>query len=52
MQPIEFLYVSKLAKKDQRTLWNSLKTAIASMTKHKFTVKMIRLDSEVGINTD
>ena len=52
MQPIEFLYVSKLAKKDQRTLWNSLKTAIASMTKHKFTVKMIRVDGEGGINTD
>ena len=36
VQPIEFLFVSKLAKRDHKTLWNSLKTAIAGMTKYHF----------------
>jgi hypothetical protein len=52
VQPIEFLFVSKLAKRDEKTLWNSLKTAIASMTKHKFKIKMIRVDGEGAINTE
>ena len=52
VQPIEFLFVSKLAKRDEKTLWNSLKTAIASMTKYKFRIKMIRVDGEGGINTE
>ena len=51
LQSIEFLFVSKLAKRDEKTLWNSLKTAIASTTKFKFGIKMIRVDGEGGINT-
>ena len=51
LQSIEFLFVSKLAKRDEKTLWNSLKTAIASTTKFKFRIKMIRVDGEGGINT-
>ena len=52
VQPIEFLFVSKLAKRDHKTLWNSLKTAIAGMTKYHFMIKMIRVDGEGAINTE
>ena len=52
VQPIEFLYVSKLANREHRSLWNSLKTALASLARYKFRVKMIRVDGEVAINTE
>ena len=52
VQPIEFLFVSKLAKRDVKTIWNSLKTAIASMTKYQFKIKMIRVNGEGAINTE
>ena len=52
VQPIEFLFVSKLAKRDDKTLWISLKKAIAGMTKYHFKIKMIRVDGEGAINTE
>ena len=32
------MFVSKLAKRDHKTLWNSLKTAIAGMTKYHLKI--------------
>ena len=52
VQPIEFLYVSKLADREHKIIWNSLKTSLASMTKYRFRVKMIRVDGEGAINTE
>ena len=52
VQPIEFLYVSKLANREHKSTWNSLKTLLASMVKYKFRVKMIRVDGEGAINTE
>ena len=51
VQPIEFLYVSKLANREHKIIWNSLKTSLASMVKYRFRVKMIRVDGEGAINT-
>ena len=33
MQPIEFLYVSNLANREHKSIWNSLKTSLATMIK-------------------
>ena len=52
MQPIEFLYVSKFANREHKSIWNSLKTSLASMVKYRFRVKMIRVDGEDAINTE
>ena len=52
VQPIEYLFVSKLANREKHTIWNSLKTALASMAKHRFRIKMIRVDGEGAINTE
>ena len=52
MQPIEFLYVSKLANREHKSIWNSLKTSLASMIKEIFRVKMVRVDGEGSINTE
>ena len=52
VQPIEFLYVSKLANREHKSIWNSLKTSLASMVKYRFRVKMIRVDGEGAIDTE
>ena len=52
VQPIEFLYVSKVANREHESIWNSLKTSLASKTKFRFRVKMIRVDGEGAINTE
>ena len=52
VQPIEFLYVSKLANREHKSFRNSLKTALASLARYKFRIKMIRVDGEGAINTE
>ena len=42
----------QLANREHKSIWNSLKTSLASMVKYKFRVKIVRVDGEGAINTE
>ena len=50
--PLEYVLVTKLSKRDKWTLWSSLESQIAYIAKYGFKIKMVRVDGEGAINTD
>jgi hypothetical protein len=52
VNPLEYVMVNKLSKRDNWTLWGSLESDINHITKYGFKIKMIRVDGEGAINTE
>ena len=52
VNPLEYVMVHKLAKKDQHTLWTSLSSQLGHISKYGFKIDMIRVDGESAINTE
>ena len=52
VNPLEYVMVHKLAKKDQHTLWTSLSSQLALINKYGFKIDMIRVDGESATNTE
>jgi hypothetical protein len=52
VNPLEYVMVNKLSKRDNWTLWGSLESDINHITKSGFKINMIRVDGEGAINTE
>ena len=52
VNPLEYVMVNKLSKRDNWTLWGSLESNINHITKYGFKIKMVRVDGEGAINTE
>ena len=51
VNPLEYVMVNKLSKRDNYTLWGSLESNIHHITKYGFKIKMVRVDGEGAIST-
>lgn len=51
INPLEYVMVNKLAKRDEYSLWTSIESNINHITKYGFKIRMIRVDGEGAINT-
>ena len=51
INPLEYVMVNKLSKRDNWTLWVSLESNIHHITKYGFKIKMVRVDGEGAIST-
>jgi Reverse transcriptase (RNA-dependent DNA polymerase) len=52
VNPLEYVMVNKLSKRDNWTLWGSLESNINHITKYGFKINMIRVDGEGAISTE
>jgi hypothetical protein len=52
VNPLEYVMVNKLSKRDNWSLWGSLESNINHITKYGFKIKMIKVDGEKAINTE
>ena len=49
--PLEYVMISKLSRKNNSSLWMNLESNINHITKYGFKITMIRVDGEAAINT-
>jgi hypothetical protein len=52
VNPLEYVMVNKLSKRDNWTLWGSIESNVNHITKYGFKIKMVRVDGEGAISTD
>jgi hypothetical protein len=52
VNPLEYVMVNKLEKRDEWTLRNHILSNIIHITKYGFKIRMIRVDGEGAIRTD
>lgn len=52
MNPLEYVIVKKLSKRDKWSLWGSLESYIYHITKHGLKIKLIRVDGEGATQTE
>jgi hypothetical protein len=52
VNPLEYVMVNKLSKRDNWTLWGSMESNINHITKYDFKIKMLRVDGEGAMNTE
>ena len=51
VNPLEYVMINKLTKRDEYSLWTSIESNVNHITKYGFKIKMIRVDGEGAINT-
>ena len=49
--PLEYVMICKLSRKNNSSLWVNLESSINHITKYGFKITMIRVDGEAAINT-
>jgi hypothetical protein len=52
VNPLEYVMVSNLSKRDNWSLWASIESNVNHITKYGFKFKMVRVDGEGAINTE
>ena len=51
INPLEYVMICKLTRRNKSSLWMSLEHIIHHITKYGFKITMIRIDGESTVNT-